>query len=437
MIGCTQTLVSRLRLCMRRSRPAMLALLLAAALAFAACFGGDGPVEAPAPPPASDDPQQTGQPAAQPAAQTGQQTQQPEAVATTSQSDAAAQQSAAAAEQQAAPLPVAGNEYIVQPGDTLAAIANAQGVRLDDLIRLNNIQNPNQLSVGQRLIIPGDEPQETTTLPETEQSAAAAPPETEGGQEEESVDTPTVTLPNTAVALASPTSTSAAQFAQPGPDATLANIPSAPASFIQYGADLLPWMHGRTTVDEIVDVFFNWPMPPLVAGNDRLTLVDTNGDGQFSAAMVFTDPTSFGAPVPFSNLVVYDPLPGRPDRYRIGYDHRLAYGREVQGLQILSDLDLTGDGVRDITFREVACSADSCVSAFYILRGVGDGYSVLTGADAQINDVEGVQIADGTADGVLDLVVAGAALDDGQAYSFTLSIQSGGLVEVSRVARGN
>ena len=75
MIGCTQTLVSRLRLCMRRSRPAMLALLLAAALAFAACFGGEGPVEAPAPPPASDDPQQTGQPAAQPAAQTGQQTQ--------------------------------------------------------------------------------------------------------------------------------------------------------------------------------------------------------------------------------------------------------------------------------------------------------------------------------------------------------------------------
>lgn len=433
MIRCTQTLVSRSRLCSWFSWPAMLALLLAAALAFAACFGGDEPTEAPAPPPASDDPQQTEPPAAQPAAQPQQQTQQPQSVATTSQTDAAEEQVGGADQQQGSSLPVAVNEYIVQSGDTLAAIANAHDVRLDDLIRLNNIQNPNQLSVGQRLIIPGDEPQETTTLPETEQSEDAAPPETATAQEEEAVDTPTVTLPNTAVALATPTSTSASQFAQPGPDATLSSIPSAPASFIQYGADLLPWMHGRTMVDEIVDVFFNWPMPPLVSGNDRLTLVDTNGDGQFSAAMVFTDPTSFGAAVPFSNLVVYDPLPGRPDRYRIGYDHRLAYGREVQGLQVLSDLDLTGDGVRDITFREVSCSGGSCVSAFYILRSVGDGYSVLTGADAQVNDIEGIQIADGTADGVLDLVVAGVALDDGQSYSFTLSIQAGALVEVSRI----
>ena len=485
---------------------ALILLLIAAALTLSGCglFGGDdAPATAPAPPPASDDPQPTQQPAAQQPAQTPQQARDPQPVSTTQQSQAAEQQPAAEEPQQqaAAETPAAAAaEYVVQPGDTLAAIAAAHDVRLDDLIRVNNIQNPNVLSVGQRLLIPGDEPEAVVAEPAGSDEAAAV--DSGDAQAEESVDTPTVTLPNTAVALATPTTTSASQFPQPGPDATVTNLPNPPASFIQYGADLLPWMHGRTIVDEIVPVFYAWPMPntavalatptttsasqfpqpgpdatvtnlpnppasfiqygadllpwmhgrtivdeivpvfyawpmpPLIEGDSRVNLVDTNGDGLFSAAIIFTDPNSFGAAVPFSNLVVYDPIPGRADRYRIGYDHRLAYGREVQGLQVLSDLDLTGDGIRDVTFREVSCSGGVCANAFYVLRGVGDGYVVVTGAEAQINDVETVEVADGTADGVLDLVVAGIAADDGQPYRFTLSVQAGALVEVSRIARG-
>ena len=420
---------------------AFILTLVAAALTLSACGlfnGDDAPAAAPAPPPASDDPQPTQQPAAQQPAPAQQQPTQPQPVNTTQQSQTAQQQQSAAEEPQqeaAAEPPAAASEYIVQPGDTLANIAADHDVRLDDLIRVNNIQNPNVLSVGQRLIIPGDEP--ATTIAEAEESDTAAAPEPGGEQAEESVDTPTVTLPNTAVALATPTSTSASQFPQPGSDATVTNLPDPPANFIQYGADLLPWMHGRTTIDEILPVFSAWPMPPLLDGHNRLNLVDTNGNGFFSAAIVFTDPNSFGTAVPFSNLVVYDPIPGRADRYRIGYDHRLAYGREVQGLQVLGDLDLTGDGIRDISFREVSCSDGVCQNAFYVLRGVGDGYVVVTGADARINDVDSVQIVDGTADGVLDLVIGGVAPEDGEAYTFTLSVQSGALAEVSRIPRSN
>jgi murein DD-endopeptidase MepM/ murein hydrolase activator NlpD len=45
--------------------------------------------------------------------------------------------------------------YVVQRGDTLTSIAQMFGVSLDDLIRVNQLQNPNYLAVGDRLIIPG------------------------------------------------------------------------------------------------------------------------------------------------------------------------------------------------------------------------------------------------------------------------------------------
>lgn len=44
--------------------------------------------------------------------------------------------------------------YYVQEGDTLSDIARRYGVSLDELIRVNNLQDPNRLSVGQQLWIP-------------------------------------------------------------------------------------------------------------------------------------------------------------------------------------------------------------------------------------------------------------------------------------------
>jgi murein DD-endopeptidase MepM/ murein hydrolase activator NlpD len=45
--------------------------------------------------------------------------------------------------------------YIVQPGDTLNAIAGRFGISLNELLNANNITNPNFIAVGQSLIIPG------------------------------------------------------------------------------------------------------------------------------------------------------------------------------------------------------------------------------------------------------------------------------------------
>lgn len=41
--------------------------------------------------------------------------------------------------------------YSVQPGDTLGVIAQKFNVSVDQLMRWNNIQNPNIITVGQQL----------------------------------------------------------------------------------------------------------------------------------------------------------------------------------------------------------------------------------------------------------------------------------------------
>ncbi len=64
---------------------------------------------------------------------------------------------AAAAPVQAAPAQqtqTASQEYVVQPGDTLSAIAGRFGTTVDAIARLNGIADPNFISVGQVLRIP-------------------------------------------------------------------------------------------------------------------------------------------------------------------------------------------------------------------------------------------------------------------------------------------
>jgi len=48
-----------------------------------------------------------------------------------------------------------GPTYTIQPGDTLGVIATKFGVSVDDIINVNKIENPNVLSAGQQIIIPG------------------------------------------------------------------------------------------------------------------------------------------------------------------------------------------------------------------------------------------------------------------------------------------
>ena len=43
--------------------------------------------------------------------------------------------------------------YVVQPGDTLGAIAKKYNVTIEQLMKWNNITNPDIIAVGQRLVI--------------------------------------------------------------------------------------------------------------------------------------------------------------------------------------------------------------------------------------------------------------------------------------------
>ncbi|HEX5415964.1 MAG TPA: LysM peptidoglycan-binding domain-containing protein [Chloroflexota bacterium] len=44
--------------------------------------------------------------------------------------------------------------YVVQSGDTIEGISNKFGVSEDAIIRANNLDDPNTLSLGQKLVIP-------------------------------------------------------------------------------------------------------------------------------------------------------------------------------------------------------------------------------------------------------------------------------------------
>lgn len=51
-----------------------------------------------------------------------------------------------------------GGKYTIKQGDTLAKIAKANGVTIQDLVALNNIADPNKIYAGQSLLLSGNAP---------------------------------------------------------------------------------------------------------------------------------------------------------------------------------------------------------------------------------------------------------------------------------------
>ena len=445
--GAVVSLMSQYRTHPRRRAVgsiALFAILLVCSFVLSACglFGGDDEQPDIVEPPASatetvQTSESAGAATATPSESQVQQADQPaEAVQVTTRpsddEEPAEEQPVADVEQQETDPGI----YIVQPGDTLAQIANRFDVRIDDLITLNGIQNPDVLHIGQQLKIPGQEP----STPDTggDEAEQADEEQQEEDADDDQIAPPSVELPTVAVPVATSTQVSYTQFPQPGPEQTTDTIPDPPTNFLQYGAAALPWLHGINEIGPIIELFKAWPMPALAVGHDRVVLVDTTATGQFSASIIYTDPNSFGAAIPYSNLVVYDPVPGDPSSYRIAYDHALSYAREVQGLQQLTDVDITGDAVRDLTFREITCDESGCVSSFYVLSSTGDGYRTVTSTAAQVGEVSAIEIVDRTGDGVADIVAQGLAMDETVAsrYTFVFTVRGDSLVEALRISLG-
>lgn len=69
--------------------------------------------------------------------------------------------------------------YVVQPGDTMLVIATRNNITVDDILRANNLSDPNFLFAGQRLVIPiqgagGAVEPDSSTSAETPEAAEPA-----------------------------------------------------------------------------------------------------------------------------------------------------------------------------------------------------------------------------------------------------------------------
>ena len=197
----------------------------------------------------------------------------------------------------------------------------------------------------------------------------------------------------------------------------------------------MPWFQDRTEVDEIVDLFLAWSMPPVPRG-DRFHLVDTDADGLFSLVTIFTDPgpAQHGS-LTDANLVIYDPAPDQPTRWRQAFDHNLAYGGG-QDFFVMTVVDLTGDGRRDIMYGETACGANTCTTIVRVLVRDGDGYRNAA-VDIAVPTATSFSFDDVTGDGVADLTIEGGTFGSigagpARPFQFVYSAVGGNFAEIAR-----
>ncbi|MEE9277026.1 MAG: LysM peptidoglycan-binding domain-containing protein, partial [Dehalococcoidia bacterium] len=327
--------------------------------------------------------------------------------------------------------PRAAVEYTVQAGDTLFDIAIQFDTTIDEIVAFNSLVNPDSLTVGQVIRIPSDEAEtvsETGEAGETDEADEDTEPSVDLGEG----DTPSEPL-QTDTGLG----TSPGTIPQPGPDVISSELPDRPADFADYGAGALPWLHTRDTVNDILPLFRGWEMP-FIAGGDRLNLVDTDADGRSSLVIIYTDPSTTDNIFIGSNLIIYDPVPDRPDRYRIAYDHNLRMGARADGISVLAVIDVTGDGLRDITFKQEFCGASTCTASLHVLSREGDGYRDAVIAPIDIPTATFYEVVDKTGDGVADITIEGGTFGSvgagpPRAFRFIFSAEDGIIRQVSQV----
>ena len=466
----------------------LLALVLpGVALVIAACGGDEEPVVTGA---AAATDTQTPAAAAETAAPT---TAAPVRAAPTAAATAAAAAAAAAADQSteeerpsagggatvqvqrpsAAAATTSDGTYTVQAGDTLGDIAFRFGTTAAVLQDINQLDNPDLLQVGDVLILPGGEPEEEeeeedtvaeegdgdeAATDETDEADEAAdgeegdgddattedeagtdetgeegddPAEDDAAEDEPAEDeTPPTPAPVT------PTGLSPSGIPQPDSDVTLEDVPVRPVALAEFATTALPWFQDRTQVDEVLDLFLAWSMPPVPRG-DRFHLVDTDADGLFSLVTIFTDPgpAQHGS-LTDANLVIYDPAPDQPTRWRQAFDHTLAYGGG-QDFFVMTVVDVTGDGRRDIMYGETACGADTCTTIVRVLVRDGDGYRNAA-VDIAVPTATSFGFDDVTGDGVPDLTIEGGTFGSVRAgpvraFQFVYSAVGGNFAEIARV----
>ena len=349
-----------------------------------------------------------------------------------------------------APTPAPGDgTYVVQAGDTLGDIAFRFGTTAAVLQDINQLENQDLLRVGDVLILPGGEPEEDeedaaaeeadgdeagtdeTADDTADEGEGDDPAEDDAAEDEPAEDeTPPTPAPITITGL------SPSGIPQPGSDVTLEDIPARPAALADFATTALPWFQDRTEVDEVLDLFLAWGMPPVPRG-DRFHLVDTDADGLFSLVTIFTDPgpAQHGS-LTDATLAIYDPVPEQPTRWRQAFDHDLAFGGG-QDFFVMNVVDVTGDGRRDIMYGETACGASTCTTIVRVLVRDGDGYRNAA-VDIAVPTATSFTFDDVTGDGVPDLTIEGGTFGSvgagpARPFRFVYSAVGSNFAEIARV----
>ena len=240
------------------------------------------------------------------------------------------------------------------------------------------------------------------------------------------------------------------------PELAEGEFPPQPMLFSDYAEAVLRWVQGKTSLDEIAELFTVWDLAP-VFGGERVSLVDPDLDGRPSVVVVLTPPgpSRFG----FGNLAIYDPVEGSPGRYRLAYDRAGDLGLMYEGLfsgavALRSVEDLTGDGAPDITFTDAIAGAHTSHTQIHVLVRYGDGYRDLpfaTGFELAADDTVASTIpplniptahdidatADLTGDDLPDIAVVGGTFgsvgaEPQREFRWVFSAAGGQLTRVSR-----
>lgn len=195
-------------------------------------------------------------------------------VSTTSNNGIISQPSESAADEpQAAPSnnSSGGDIYIIQPGDSLTGIASKFGVTTNQLLNINNLDNPDFVFVGQRLILPSG------TVPRNALQPSAAnnqpSPAITGSMEVTAVnsvgiiDAETVLVVNESDAAFNLQGWTLGR--EGGPFYTFGNLPVFPGGSVR--------VHTRTGNDTSIDLYWGQPASVWASGS-TVRLTDVQGE---------------------------------------------------------------------------------------------------------------------------------------------------------------
>jgi len=173
-----------------------------------------------------------------------------------------------------------GEVYIIQPGDSLSGVASKFGITINQLLNINNLDNPDFVFVGQRLILPSG------TIPQNALQPSAAnnqpSPVINGSMEVAAVndvgaiDAETVLVVNESDAAFNLQGWTLGR--EGGPFYTFGNLPVFPGGSVR--------VHTRAGNDTSIDLYWGQPSSVWAAGG-TVRLTDVQGELVHSLQQVF------------------------------------------------------------------------------------------------------------------------------------------------------